>query len=850
MLRATLKSLLARKLRLFLTALAIVLGVGFIAGTLMLTDTATSAFDDLFVEVFAGTDVAVQPTLEFQPGAGGPGGGGGGGTFGDPIPEAVLADVQAVQGVATASGDVAGYAQMIDPETDEPIVNGGAPTLGNSWDSNVSTIQLREGEPPLGSDVVVDAGTAKDHALEIGQDIRIVTSVGTETFTISGIAGFGDQDSLLGATLALFELPTAQRLFDREGTFDAIYVKGDGSVTPEVLRSRVDEVLPEGFEAITAADAARQGAEQTEQALGFLRTGLLVFAFVSVFVGAFLIVNTFTIIVVQRTRELGLLRAVGASRNQVLASVLLEALIVGLFASVVGLVVGLGLAQGLKALMAALGLELPPTSTVIASRTIVVTVLVGTVVTLVSALLPALRASRVSPIEALRDGAAPGASLRRRSIVGAVVLSLGVAALVVGLFTGVDDPAQMVGLGAFLTFIGVAVLSPIAVRPLAGTIGAPLRRAGISGRLGRENALRNPRRTASTAAALMIGLGLVAFVTVFAASLKTSASAALDEALRADFVLTSTQFTPFSPEVASTLAGDPAFAAAMPIRQAEARLSDGGSTFFAAIDPAAAGLVLDTSAVDGAVADLSQPGTVSVYETEAAGRGIEVGDTIELTFARTGAQELAVVAIHADNSLLNDYAVSLDTYDENVATALDQFVLAALNDGVTAEEGRAAIDEVLVDYPNVQARDQTEFKAEQAAAIDQVLGFTVLMLLLSIVIAIFGIINTLGLSIHERMRELGLLRAVGMSRLQVRRMVRTEAVLIAVLGGVLGLAVGVVFGWALQRSLADLGIDRLTIPVGRLAVYLVITALVGLLAAWWPAWRASKTDVLRAIAYE
>lgn len=846
MLRATLRSLAARKLRLFLTALAIVLGGGFIAGTFMLTDTATGAFDDLFGQVYEGTDVVVQPTLEFTPGAEG----GGGGQVGEPIPSSVLPNVQAVDGVAAASGDVSGYAQMIDPTTQEPIANGGAPTIGSSWDDNLTSVQLREGEAPVGQEVAVDAGTASARGLLVGQDIRIVTNVGTETFTISGIVGFGEQDSLLGATLAAFELETAQRVFDREGTFDAIYAKGDGSVTTEVLRDRVADVLPEGFEAVTAADAARQNSDQIREALGFVRTAFLVFAFVAVFVGSFIIVNTFTIIVAQRTREIGLLRAVGASRRQILGSVVLEAAVVGIVGSVVGLVFGLGLAVLLKWFLGQGGLQLPPTAIVILPRTIVVTVGVGVGVTVVSAILPARRASRVSPIEALQEAPAPRGSLHRRAIAGGAVVAAAALALVAGLTGSTPQPAATVGLGAMLTFVGVGVLSPFLVGPVAGAIGRPLRRLGVSGRLGRENALRNPRRTASTAAALMIGVGLVTFVTVFAASVKASASLALDDALRADFVLSSTQFTPFSPELANALSESPSFAAVMPVRQGEARLGGGGTTFVAAVDPAVASEVLATGTSAGSIADLSGDDTVSVYRSEAETRGIGLGDTITLTFARTGAQRFTVVAMHTDNSLLNDYAISLATYEGHFATQLDSFVLVSVKEGVPLDDARSAIDGVLEDYPNVQARDQTEFKTEQSKAIDQVLGFMLVLLLLSVVIAVVGVWNTLGLSIHERIRELGLLRAVGMSRTQVRRMVRAEAVIIAILGALLGIGVGIFFGWALQRSLADLGIDQLAIPAGRLVVYLVIAGFAGVLAAAVPARRASKLDVLQAIAYE
>jgi putative ABC transport system permease protein len=471
-------------------------------------------------------------------------------------------------------------------------------------------------------------------------------------------------------------------------------------------------------------------------------------------------------------------------------------------------------------------------------------------VTVVAGVAPARRASRVSPIEALREGeGGPTASLRRRIIVGGIVTVAGVAALLYGLFGGPSDAALIVGVGAALTFVGVAVLSPLVARPIAWIIGAPFRAIGFAGRLGRENAMRNPRRTASTAAALMIGLGLVTFVAVFADSLKASSEAALDEAIRSDFILTSGGFAPLSPQVAVDLEGRPEIAVVSPTRLGLIRVA-GGTDFVTAIDPMTFGVVTNTAFASGSLGSLTGPDSVIVLDDVAESHGWGVGDRIDLRFARTGTREFTVGGLYEDPQILGNYAMSFDAFEENFAQQLDTYVLVSLAEGVSAEEGRRVLEDATEPFPNVQVQDQAGFKEQQEQLIDQLLAMVQVLLLLAIVIALFGIVNTLGLSIYERVRELGLLRAVGMSRGQVRRMVRSEAVIIAVLGGVLGAAIGVLFGWAMQGALASLGVDRLRVPFGSIALYLVAAGLAGVIAAIWPARRAARLNVLEAIAYE
>jgi putative ABC transport system permease protein len=755
-----------------------------------------------------------------------------------------------VPGVAAADGSVNGFAQVIDPRTDEVVASGGAPTIGSSWNPDTSPFEV-EGEPPDASDeVAIDADTAEEADLAVGDEVRVVTQAGVDAYRLSGVLSLPAGQTIGGATLAVFELETAQRLFDREDVLDEIFVVAEEGTSAASVTRAIREVLPEGFEAMTATDAADEQADQLREGLGFIRTALLVFAFVALFVGAFVIFNTFNIVVTQRTRELGLLRALGASRRQVFSSVVLESIVIGLVGSAAGLALGLGLAILLKRALATFGLDLPPTPLQVRSTTIVASFVVGTVVTVLASVFPARRASRVAPIEALREGTVvPGASLRRRAIVGGLLVAGGVAALLSGLFGGVPQPAAIVGLGAQLTFIGVAILTPFVARPLAAAIGTPARRLGMTGKLGRENAKRNPRRTASTAAALMIGLGLVVFVSVFMTSLKASASRILDETLRADFILNSAQFTPISPEIGRQLAGREEFAAVSPHRQGGIRI-DGGTTFVAAVDPATLDAVASVPFEAGSVEDLARPDTVAVFKGIAQARGLAVGDTLDVAFARTGVQPLEVVGIYEDNRLLGDYTISLEEYGENFTEQLDAIVFVRRAEGVSLADARAAVDEVVEAFPNVEVNDQAEFKEEQNEVIDQVFGIVLVLLVLSVVISSFGIANTLGLSIYERVRELGLLRAVGMQRSQLGWMIVVEAVIVSLLGALLGIAIGILFGWAMQQALADLGVEVFSVPWGLLVVFAVVAAALGLVASIVPAVRASRIRVLDAIAYE
>lgn len=845
--RATVRGLLAHRFRLALTALAVVLGVAFVAGTYVLTDTMNRTFDNLFRDATAGVDVYVRAEAAFEVEG-----------FGerDRVPEELLDTVLLVDGVAFAEGSVGGFAQLVDEEG-EAIAPVGPPTLGVSWPEHpeLSGLSVREGRPPeRDGEVAIDAATAAKYGFRVGDRVQILFPGPSEEFEVVGIAGFGEADNIAGATLAAFDLRTAQRLLRAEGEFDAIEVAAEEGVSAVELRDRIAQVLPAGVEAETGEAVAEEQSDSLKEGLSFFNTALLVFAGISLFVGAFIIFNTFNILVTQRTRELALLRALGASGAQVRWAVLGEALVVGLVASGVGLGAGVLLAMGLRELLRAFGIDLPSSSLQVLPRTIVAAVLGGVLVTVAASVFPARRAARIPPVAALRDAdTVRPLSVRRRSLSGGLVVAAGVTALLLGLSGQAGNALALVGAGVGLIFLGVAVVSAVLARPLARAIGAPLARlARVPGKLGRENAMRNPRRTASTSAALMVGLALVGTFLVLGSSLKESVGATLEETFRADFLLRPTaQFGSFSPEVADRLRAIPEVGVVSPTRVGQWREpGTGGTRFLTAVDPATVEQVTELDVREGTVAALAEGG-VLVHEGVAEDRGLRVGDVVEMEFAATGVVHQQVVGIFGEEGFVGaDYLVSLETFDRNFAKDLDDFVLVKVAPGASPDQARAAMGPVLEAFPNVEVQDQVEVREDAERQIDQLLGLVNALLGLAVLIALLGIVNTLALSVYERTREIGLLRAVGMERRQVRSMIRWESVIIALLGGVLGLAVGVFFGWALVRALGEEGVSRLALPGAQLGMFLAVAGFLGVVAAVGPARRAARIDVLQAIAYE
>jgi len=669
--------------------------------------------------------------------------------------------------------------------------------------------------------------------------------------TIVGIIGFGSgSDSLGGATLVGFDPAIAQIALNGHGAFDQIDVAAKPGVSDSDLRDRIQAVLPSGVQAKTGVQSAQDASHDIKKSLSFFTIALLVFGFISLFVGAFIIFNTFQILVTQRTRELALLRALGATARQIRVSVMSEAFVVGVVSSVAGLGAGFGIALGLQGLLRAFGIVLPSTSDQLLPRTVIAALIVGIGTTFFSSVMPAVRASKLPPIAALRE-AEPAAYVpsRRRLFTGIGVTLLGALALLFGLFGPAKNAASLVGLGAALVFFGVAVLGPILARPVGKFIGAPLPRLrGIPAKLGRENAVRNPKRTASTAAALMIGLGLVSFVNIFAASIKASATAALEQTLRADYIVSSSSFTGFSQDVAVRLRGNQAFSAVEEFRQGIFGLN-GNATQVTGTDPALLDKVANVTFQSGSLSALGT-NEVAVYRKTADSNDWHLGSTFRAQFARTGFVPLKIVGIYSDNRLLGNYVVSLGTYERNFTEQLDTFVLLKTAPGAKPAQAAAGVQAVKTQFPNVKIENQAEFRASQAKMINQVLALVTALLGLAILIALFGIVNTLALSIFERTREIGLLRAVGMARKQIRSMVRWEAVIISLFGALMGMVVGIFFGWALVRALHSQGVTVLSVPGGQLVIYLVVAGLFGVLAAVLPARRAAKLDVLKAVVTE
>jgi putative ABC transport system permease protein len=849
MLRAIVKSLFARKLRLAMSAFAIVLGVAFVAGSYVFTDTLDQTFDEIFAETTA--DIVVRPeqtsagALEFS------------GGDARTIQPVVLDDVAAVDGVDRVNGFVESQSMFVIGADGDLIGGNGPPGIGTNWSDTPSQdgsvpLRLVDGrEPQRGGEVVLDVKTADRAGYHVGDDVILVTAGEPPqvSATMVGTAEFGGGASLAGATLALFDTRTAQELIlGGEDAYTSVAVTAvDDSDIPQV-RDRIEQVLPEGVEVKIGADVTAETADSLEEALGFFNTFLLVFAAVALLVGIFLILNTFSILVAQRTQEMALYRALGASRRQVTRSVLLEALAVGVVGSTLGLLLGLGVAQLLKLAFGLFGLDLGGAGLALRPRTVLVAYAVGIIVTLVAAYVPARRAAKVAPVAAMRDDVAlPQSSRKLHAGLGAMLTAVGAVAMGAGLFFDVPQAGWFIGAGIVAVFVGVALLAPVIGPPIVRVIAAGFPRFfGTVGRLARENAQRNPRRTAATASALMIGLALVAAMAILGQSANKSIDKALDDGLNAQFVVSNAVGQPFSPAIADHIAELDGVAAVSQVRYAGARV-DGRDVFVAAFEPAQFIQAVDFDVSDGELTLGS--GDVLVSETYAKEHQVAVGDSLAMTLA-TGELPLQVTGLYPQGQMINELAVGLDTLEAAGIRPADSLVYVIAAPDTELAGLRQGVDEITEQMPLVAVKDQEEFKADQRSQVNQLLYLVYALLGLAIIIAVLGIVNTLALSVLERTREIGLLRAVGLSRQQLRRMVRLESIAIAVLGAVLGVGLGIVFGIALQRSQVSEGLEVLGIPWVQLAIFVLLAGVVGVLAALWPAYRAARLDVLRAITTE
>ncbi len=847
MLKVGLKGLLARKLRTALTGFAVVIGVAFVAGTFVFTDTIDASFKDLFERTSKGVDVNVQSRLAVDS------------DFATPPPMApeTLQRIESVPGVAAAAGSVSLDATLLDRDG-EPIISQGPPTLiVTAMPERFDPLTYVDGGPPQNADqVVLDKATADEYDFGVGSTVEVTARAPKKAYEVVGVATLGESENLAGSRMIEMTLPEAQRMLDVDGYHD-ISVAADSGTSPEELKAAIAKELGPRFSVLTGKEQAAKSAQDLSDALGFIRTALLVFAGVAVLVGGFLIFNTFAVTVAQRTREFALLRTLGASRAQVLRSVLAESLTIGVIASVLGILAGLLLAPALSALLAAFGLDLGDTSIVLEPRTVLIGLAVGIVATVVSGFVPARRATRVQPVEAMRESVTPGpGKLRKRRVAAAIgVIALGVVVMLFGLlgdFATANAEATMLAAGSVLMIIGVALLAPVLVRPLSSAIGRPLERfQGLTGRLARENTTRQPQRTAVTASALMIGVALVVLVSILAAGVSATIDKGIDDQVTAAGIVTHEDgFSPIPTEVPARLVDVAGVTAVSAVRSQVGQISgEDGTINLTGVDPATVDDVLRFEWIDGSAATLSGlgEGDVAVSDTFADENDLAVGREVTFTTPRGDQVTYRVAGIYeASAGLVGGAIVSNASLERDWQSNDISFALVAGDDPAAIKRGE---ERALAEFPTAEPRTIEDLKDDQRQQVAGLLGLIYALLSLSVIVALLGIVNTLALSVHERTRELGLLRAVGMSRRQVRRMVRGESVITAAIGALLGIVLGLAFAAIVSRPLASDGFV-FEVPWGTLVAVVVLAAIAGVLAAIPPARRASRVDILRAVTTE
>jgi putative ABC transport system permease protein len=851
MTRVALRGLWGRKLRTLLTAVAIVLGVALVAGTLVLTDSIQKAFDNIFTDSRQGSSVVISGKSAFDltddSGATAP-----------PMNQSLLQTVREQPDVAEAEGSVSGDAQIIGDDG-KAIVYGGAPNLGFSienGDSRFNPLTLVEGEWPTGNEVVIDGATADKEGFEVGDTVGVQGRGPVEDLRISGIVKFGSVSTIGGATLAGFDLPTAQQIFAREGKLDEIAVAANTGVSDAQLANELRTVLPKDTQVRTGAEQAQDDAQDTDEFITFLRTFLLSFGGIALFVGAFVIANSLSITIAQRTRELATLRTVGASRRQVLRSILLESVVVGVLASIIGLLLGLALAKGLFWLFDAIGFTLPNSGLVFETRTIIVALVVGIIVTVGASLRPAIRATRVPPIAAVREGATLPESrfARFRTPAALILTAIGFALVIYALFgSGLGTAAVLLsmGAGALLVFIGVALFASKLVPALATVLGWPTARlGGAAGRLARGNAKRNPQRTASTAAALMIGLALVTLVAVLGQGIRSSFTGAVDKIFVSDYAITAqNNFSPIPTDAADAAANAPGAEAVASVRAGQALVLGKVENVTAVTPNAGEAIALDWS--EGSQAVYSQLGDDGAFIDDgfAEDHSLRVGSPIKVTAPDGTVVPLVIKGIFdppPGGSPFGIVTFSAATFDKNYDQPENLFSFVKMTGGVT-DANTEALDNSLKDFPNAKAQTRDQFKDNQVSFLNNILNVLYLLLALSVIVSLFGIVNTLVLTVFERTREIGTLRAVGMTRSQVRRMIRYESVITALIGAALGIILGIVLAALL---IARVDFIKFDVPVGQIVVFAIAAIIVGIFAAILPARRAARLNVLNALQYE
>lgn len=867
MFKVTLRSLTQRKLRFALTTFAVVLGVAFVSGSFVLADSLRKAFDDLADDIGESVNVQVRGAQAIEDDN----------NSRPPVPPEIVELVEGVDGVTSTVGLIQGalnlsyLAPQENPSTGATelvptsIGGGGPPVFGfNYVEGEGSTFELLEGGPPGPGEIVLDSPTVGALGFELGQTINVRALAPPADFVLVGVVTFAGQDegSDLGQVLALFDEGTTRALFNLPTGFHTLDVVGQEDETPEALAARLDGALPEGFEAVPGDVIAQEFSEEFDTIIDVFQYALLAFAAVALVVSAFIINNTFAIVLGQRIRELGLLRCLGATGSQIRRSVLGESVLIGLLASIVGAVAGLGVASLITFIIEQSfdGGGLPLAGVSIAPRTWLVSLVVGVGVTTVAAYAPARRAATIPPIAALSEGITlQTRSNTGRNVVGAAFGVVGAALLAVGVLTDISTVGRLVALaaGSLALFIAVALLSPLVARQVATVLGAPVSRIGkVAGALARNNAGRNPQRTSATASALMVGLALVVMVLIVGTSFKKTFVDALGSSLNADYYVSlSSGGGPgfgFSPQIVDELnqLDEVDLAIGMRGGVGARALIDGTARDVLGVPEVAFAEMLDAGITDGSYAGLDAGG-IMVHVDNATDDDIAVGDVLSATFP-LGERQLPVVAIFDDATIVGNWVIGLPTYEAafDPAVQFDVFAAVLVADGQTPEAARATLDAVAWNYPEVSLQDGAEFQQTSEEQIDQLLAVVNALLVFAIVIAALGVINTQMLSVFERTREIGLLRAVGMTRRQTRRMIRWEGVIVTTFGGLLGVAMGVVFGLVALAAMPPSFISGVAVPFGQLITVLLLSVFVGVVAAILPARRAAKMNVLAAISHE
>lgn len=851
MFRISLKNVLARKARLFLTAFAVIAGTAFLSGVLIFTGTIKQSFDDLFAKAYSKTDAFVRSSNKIES------------QFGqaqrDQIPDSLVAAVRSVPGVAEAGGNVSGFATMTSLTGKSSQKASGPPEFGGSL-GNVATTpwHLTTGskQPSGGTEVVIDKSSAKNMGVKVGDQINITAASGSAKYTVVGIATFGDSDTSGGAAWALFDLPTAQKVvLNKTGLIDSIVVKGDGSLTDTALAQKIETALgpTSQTQVLTGAQITDESKSAIEKSLSFLTLFLTIFAGISLFVGSFIIYNVFSISAAQRQKENALLRAIGASSRQVSASMFIEALIVGLVGAVIGFAAGIGLAALITGILSAVGFGVTGAGLVISPSVPVITIIVGLVVTLVCAIAPALRSGRVPPLAAMRDVALEkGAVSRGRVIGGAIVVAIAIASLITGL---AGSSAIWLVPGVIGIYVAFIVLGPIIASPTAKIVSAPLRRfRGVTGQIAGQNAARNPRRTAITAGALMIGVSLIIGVATVGSSVRQSIKDTFGKQFTGDYSIT--------PVSDSGLGGLPTAlsdqVAALPEVQSSTGLGanritiddpktgKGAARTVIVVDPKTVGNLYNLGFTQGSLQALTPDG-IAISSDRATGDGLKMGDTVNVVLLNQAKVALKVEGIFTQDTLANRI-VSRDLFKSQNSPLFDFQIVVTKKPGVSDAAAFAAIKKLTDPSQTAKLQTKAQYIADQSSSIDGFLNFIYALLGMSIFIAAIGIVITLLLSVYERRRELGLMRAVGTTRSQIRSSIRWESLITSVLGAVEGVIIGVLLGWVVVRALRSQGLSSFSVSTTAVVFVAVMAILLGLAAAWFPARRASRSDILAAIA--